>query len=76
LFSFWQDSPLCRFAHWISGKEVVVANGDTNPLVAGDGIRKLRMAGVEVVMGVLEKEGYELNKRFFTFIGKQRRTSS
>ena len=53
-------------------KKVVVANGDTNPLVAGDGIRKLRTAGVEVVMGVLEKEGYELNKRFFTFIGKQR----
>jgi diaminohydroxyphosphoribosylaminopyrimidine deaminase/5-amino-6-(5-phosphoribosylamino)uracil reductase len=53
-------------------KKVVVANGDTNPLVGGQGIRKLKEAGVDVVMGVLEKEGYELNKRFFTFIEKRR----
>ena len=53
-------------------KKVVIANADTNPLVGGDGIRKLKAAGVDVVLGVLEKEGRELNKRFFTFIEKQR----
>jgi diaminohydroxyphosphoribosylaminopyrimidine deaminase/5-amino-6-(5-phosphoribosylamino)uracil reductase len=49
-----------------------VANLDSNPLVAGNGIKKLRAAGIEVVTGILEKQGRELNKRFFTFIEKQR----
>src|SRR5688572_11077781 len=53
-------------------KKVVVANLDSNPLVAGQGIKKLRAAGIEVVTGILEKEGRELNKRFFTFMEKER----
>jgi diaminohydroxyphosphoribosylaminopyrimidine deaminase/5-amino-6-(5-phosphoribosylamino)uracil reductase len=53
-------------------KKVVIANVDTNPLVGGNGIKKLKEAGIEVVTGVLEKEGRELNKRFFTFVEKQR----
>lgn len=53
-------------------KKVVIANLDTNPVVAGEGIKKLRAAGVDVISGILEKEGRELNKRFFTFIEKKR----
>ncbi|HEY8933708.1 MAG TPA: bifunctional diaminohydroxyphosphoribosylaminopyrimidine deaminase/5-amino-6-(5-phosphoribosylamino)uracil reductase RibD [Cyclobacteriaceae bacterium] len=53
-------------------KKVVVANLDSNPLVAGEGIKKLRAAGIEVVTGILDKEGRALNKRFFTFMEKQR----
>ncbi len=53
-------------------KKVVIANTDTNPLVAGQGIRRLKEAGIEIVLNVLEKEAQELNKRFFTFIEKQR----
>jgi len=53
-------------------KKVVVCNLDSNPLVQGQGINKLKDAGIEVLTGVLEKEGRELNKRFFTFIEKQR----
>jgi diaminohydroxyphosphoribosylaminopyrimidine deaminase/5-amino-6-(5-phosphoribosylamino)uracil reductase len=53
-------------------KTVVVANLDTNPLVAGEGIKKLRAAGIDVITGVLDKKGREMNKRFFTFIEKQR----
>lgn len=53
-------------------KKVVIANIDSNPDVSGNGIKKLREAGIEVQTGLLEKEGHELNKRFFTFIGKQR----
>ena len=45
-------------------KKVVVSNLDSNPLVSGNGIEKLRAAGIEVVTGILEKEGRELNKRF------------
>jgi len=51
-------------------KKVVIASLDTNPLV--EGVKKLKEAGIEVTINVLEKEGHELNKRFFTFIEKQR----
>ena len=53
-------------------KKVVVCNFDLNPLVAGQGIEKLRHAGIEVEVGLLEGEGRELNKRFFTYIEKER----
>jgi diaminohydroxyphosphoribosylaminopyrimidine deaminase / 5-amino-6-(5-phosphoribosylamino)uracil reductase len=53
-------------------KKVVIANLDSNPLVAGEGMKKLQAAGIEVVTGVLEAEGRELNKRFFTFMERQR----
>ncbi len=53
-------------------QRVVISNVDPNPLVDGGGIRKLRNAGIEVTTGVLEKEGHELNKRFFTFIKQKR----
>lgn len=46
-------------------KRVVVANIDSNPLVAGSGIAKLKDAGIEVAVGELEEECYELNKIFF-----------
>jgi diaminohydroxyphosphoribosylaminopyrimidine deaminase/5-amino-6-(5-phosphoribosylamino)uracil reductase len=53
-------------------KKVVIANRDSNPLVAGKGIEKLRGAGIEVITGVLESEARELNRRFFTYIDKAR----
>ncbi len=53
-------------------KKVVVANLDSNPLVSGSGIKKLRASGIEVVTGILDQEGRELNKRFFTYMEKQR----
>ncbi|MFI5142155.1 MAG: bifunctional diaminohydroxyphosphoribosylaminopyrimidine deaminase/5-amino-6-(5-phosphoribosylamino)uracil reductase RibD, partial [Bacteroidia bacterium] len=53
-------------------KRVVIACLDTNPLVAGKGIAKLRNAGIELFTGVLEKEARELNKRFFTYHEKKR----
>lgn len=40
--------------------------------VQGRGIRKIREAGIEVAVGVLEAECLELNKRFITFNTHQR----
>lgn len=51
---------------------VVICNVDSNPLVGGKGIQKLKAAGVEVMTGVLEDEGRFLNRRFFTFMEKKR----
>lgn len=53
-------------------KRVVCCNDDPNPLVAGNGFRKLEAAGIEVVQHVMEEEGRELNRRFFTFMEQKR----
>ncbi len=47
-------------------KRCVIANKDINPKVDGGGIKLLQDNGVEVISGVLEKEGLYLNRRFFT----------
>jgi diaminohydroxyphosphoribosylaminopyrimidine deaminase/5-amino-6-(5-phosphoribosylamino)uracil reductase len=53
-------------------KSVVIANADSNPLVAGRGIARMKEAGIAVTTGVLEQQGLELNRRFFTFMEKLR----
>ena len=52
--------------------KVVIGCPDSYKQVAGKGIEKLKTAGVQVTVGVLQKEALELNKRFFTFHQKQR----
>ncbi|MGG4496117.1 bifunctional diaminohydroxyphosphoribosylaminopyrimidine deaminase/5-amino-6-(5-phosphoribosylamino)uracil reductase RibD [Brevibacillus reuszeri] len=47
---------------------VVIAILDPNPLVAGNGVQKLRDAGVEVTVGVKEEEARQLNEVFFHYI--------
>ena len=44
---------------------VVIASEDPDSRVNGDGIKKLCDAGIEVVVGIMEKESQELNKGFF-----------
>lgn len=51
---------------------VVVGCVDPFASVQGRGIQKLRDAGIEVTVGVLEKECLWLNRRFFTFHQHQR----
>lgn len=53
-------------------RRVVCCNDDPNPLVSGNGFRKLEEAGIEVTRHVLEEEGRELNRRFFTFMEQRR----
>lgn len=46
---------------------VVIGSIDPFPKVAGKGIDKLKTAGCDVVVGLLDNECQELNRRFFTF---------
>ena len=46
---------------------VVVCNLDPNPLVGGQGITKLKAAGIEVHAGLLAEKGELINRRFFYF---------
>ena len=53
-------------------RRVVVGCIDEFAEVQGRGIKKLRDAGIEVEVGVLEQECKELNRRFFTFHREKR----
>ena len=53
-------------------KRVVVATLDPNPLVAGKGVNILKEKGIEVKVGVLEKEAKKLNEDFFVYIKEKR----
>lgn len=51
---------------------IIIATMDVNPKVMGRGIEILRKAGREVIVGVMEAEAKDLNRRFFTFQTKKR----
>jgi diaminohydroxyphosphoribosylaminopyrimidine deaminase/5-amino-6-(5-phosphoribosylamino)uracil reductase len=51
---------------------VVIGTLDPFAEVAGKGIEKMRKAGIEVEVGLLEKKCRTLNRRFFTFHEKKR----
>jgi len=46
-------------------KKVFVATTDPNPQVAGKGIERMKKAGIEVEVGMLQEEARDLNKVFF-----------
>ncbi|HYV93313.1 MAG TPA: bifunctional diaminohydroxyphosphoribosylaminopyrimidine deaminase/5-amino-6-(5-phosphoribosylamino)uracil reductase RibD [Chitinophagales bacterium] len=52
--------------------EVIIGCLDPNPLVAGEGVKKLQGAGCRLQVGVLGNESKGLNKRFITFHEKKR----
>jgi len=45
---------------------------DPNPLVSGQSIQKLRRAGIEVEVGILENESQQINKAFAKWIVTKR----
>lgn len=51
---------------------VVIGTIDPFAEVAGKGIERMQKAGIEVEVGILEKESRRLNRRFFTFHEKKR----
>lgn len=63
---YGKTPPCCDMiiAHGIA--RVVVGSADPNVLVSGAGIERMRAAGIDVVVGVLEEECLRLNRAFFT----------
>ncbi len=71
--SHFGKTPPCAdliIAHQIP--KVVIGLLDPHEKVAGQGIKKLRNAGIDVVTGVLEAKCREHHKRFLTFQEKKR----
>lgn len=69
---FGKTPPCCDLIIKNKIPNVVIGTVDYNIKVAGNGIKRLKEAGANVIVGVLEKECYELNQRFFTFHEKKR----
>lgn len=66
-------TPPCTDAIIKSGiKKVVCCSLDPNKKVHGKGLTKLKEAGIETSVGILEKEARLLNETFFTFHEKNR----
>ena len=71
--NFHGKQPPCTDAIIDAGiRRVVVGSLDPNPKVKGGGVKRLREAGVEVRVGVLEDEVRRQNEVFFTFHEKGR----
>ena len=69
---FGKTPPCCDLIIANQIPNVVVGTVDPNEKVAGNGIKKLMAAGINVTVGVLENECNELNNRFFTFHQQKR----
>jgi len=62
-------TPPCSDAIIKSGlQRVVIAMTDPNPKIAGAGVERLREAGIEVDVGLLEREAKQLNEVFIKYI--------
>lgn len=64
---FGKTPPCCDLIVRKGVRRVVVGCVDDFAKVQGRGIARMREAGIEVTVGVLEKECRWLNRRFFTF---------
>jgi diaminohydroxyphosphoribosylaminopyrimidine deaminase/5-amino-6-(5-phosphoribosylamino)uracil reductase len=60
-----RTGPCCDALVAAGVARVVVAEGDPNPQVAGQGLARLRAAGVQVDVGLLGAEAHEINIGFF-----------
>jgi diaminohydroxyphosphoribosylaminopyrimidine deaminase / 5-amino-6-(5-phosphoribosylamino)uracil reductase len=68
-------TPPCTDAMIEAGiRRAIVAIVDPDSRVSGSGIRQLREAGIEVVVGVCEAEAYNLNIEYFSAKENSQRT--
>lgn len=67
--SHYGRTPPCADAVVEAGlAKVVIASTDPNPQVSGQGISKLKQAGIEVEVGVMKEEADALNEIFFHYM--------
>lgn len=69
---YGKTPPCCDLIIRNNIRRIIIGTADPHEKVAGNGIRKLREAGKEVIVGVLEQECREFNRRFLTFHEKKR----
>lgn len=69
---FGKTPPCCDLIIKNNIPNIVVGTIDSFAEVSGNGIKKLLEAGKNVIVGVLEHECQELNKRFFTYHEQKR----
>ncbi len=67
-----RTGPCAQALHAAGVRRVVVAMIDPNPQVSGRGIQRLREAGVEVEVGLLEDDARRLNPGFVSRMERQR----
>lgn len=66
--SHFGKTPPCADRIIASGiRKVVIATIDPNPLVSGEGVKKLRESGITVIEGVEQERANAMNRRFMTF---------
>jgi diaminohydroxyphosphoribosylaminopyrimidine deaminase/5-amino-6-(5-phosphoribosylamino)uracil reductase len=69
----WGRTPPCVDALIAAGvRRIVVALEDPDPRVAGEGLRRLRAAGLEVETGLCASEAAEVNAGFFSRLRRGR----
>ena len=61
---FGRTPPCTEALLWAGINEAIVAHGDPNPLVRGNGISVLEQAGIKVQSGLLEAEAAEQMREF------------
>ncbi len=69
---FGKTPPCCELLIEKGVQRVVIATLDCNPLVSGNGKRRLEETGIEVTTGVLEAEATLLNRYFFHYMKTKR----
>lgn len=69
---YGKTPPCCDLIIQRQIKNIVIGTADPHEKVAGTGIKKLKEAGSNVTVNILEKESREINRRFFTFHEKKR----
>lgn len=69
---FGKTPPCCDLLIQEKIAKVIICNVDPNPLVDGEGIRRMREASISIETGILEKDGLQLNKEFFDLMEKKK----
>lgn len=69
---FGKTPPCCELLIKNGVKRVVIATLDCNPLVSGNGKKRLEEAGIVVTTGILESEATLLNRFFFHYMKTKR----